>query len=235
MYQKAKKLTIILIFVFFLPVTTYSQSWHSVLLIAASKGDIPTVKDLLVFGADINVKDNNGLRPLHIAVNKSNSEMIEFLINNRANINAKNKNGLTALHYAVYHHQKDIISMLISKGANVNSRGNVRGSTPLMLAAEKGNVKLIELLLENGAKINAVDQFEETALARAYRMEKLKAATLLESRGAIRKPDRNVYSYSEKDLKVIPKVAIPGWTADDDDDGLDDEENEALEEQFEAE
>lgn len=50
----------------------------------------------------------------------------------------------------------DLIDLAVKAGANVNhmSPGN-GGRTPLQLAAEKGDIKLIKLLLELGANVNA--------------------------------------------------------------------------------
>jgi ankyrin repeat protein len=127
-----------------------------------------------------------------------------------------------------------IVSLLIKKNADVNVRGNVRGSTPLMLAAEKGEVKIIEILLEGGALVNAVDQFEETALARAYRSEQTKAVAFLESKGATRKPERS-FNHHDKELRPFTKATIPQWSAAAEDAGFEEEEPVAPDESFEEE
>jgi ankyrin repeat protein len=97
-----------------------------------------------------------------------------------------------------------------------------------MLAAEQGHVKVLELLLSRGAKINAVDQFEETACARAYHMNQIKAAQYLESKGGRGKPERSSLShYSTRDKDGRPvKTQLPQWSAAAEDAGVDDTEDE---------
>lgn len=63
-------------------------------------------------------------------------------------------------------HSFELAQSLISKGADVNLPGKY-GMTPLMLAVASGNVDLVKLMLDNGAKksINARDQKDkDTAL-----------------------------------------------------------------------
>ena len=47
--------------------------------------------------------------------------------------------------------------MLLSQGANINGKANTTGRTPLMWAAFRGNVILLELLITKGGDINLED------------------------------------------------------------------------------
>ena len=49
----------------------------------------------------------------------------------------------------------ETIKSLIAQGKDINAR-NIRGQTPLHLAAAKGNSDVVQLLLENGAEVDAV-------------------------------------------------------------------------------
>ena len=203
---------------------------------ASAEGNLAQVKKLLSEGADCNVTDPKGRTALIEAAWGGYLDVVKVLIEKGADINCSDNSGFTPLMRAVEEEHVTVVNHLIQKGADINTRGNVRGSTPLMLAAENGSVKIIEILLEHGAKINAVDQFEETALARAYRMEQLKAVSLLESRGATRKPERSLFSsHSDKDLRPVTKASLPKWSAAADDAGFDEEDSSPVEERFEEE
>jgi len=83
-----------------------------------------------------------------------------------------------------------------------------------MLAAEGGDQKLITLLLGAGARINDVDQYEETAVARAYKAGQEKTAQFLESKGGRGKTERSsYYSHSDRDASTVMVEAVPQWSA----------------------
>ena len=44
--------------------------------------------------------------------------------------------------------------MLINGGAEINKARTDNGITPLLIAAQKGNLQIVEILLKNGALIN---------------------------------------------------------------------------------
>jgi ankyrin repeat protein len=203
---------------------------------ASAKGDLAKVKKLVEEGADVNTAVAGGRTALIEAAWGGHADIVKYLIERGASVNSADTSGYTPLMRAAEEGHAPIVTLLLKKGADVNTRGNVRGSTALMLAAEKGEVKIIELLIDHGAMLNAVDQFEETALARAYRAEQMKAVTYLESKGATRKPERNLFSHHDKELRPVTKASIPQWSAAADDAGFDDEEPAApSEEAFEEE
>ncbi|MBN1578688.1 MAG: ankyrin repeat domain-containing protein [Chitinispirillaceae bacterium] len=204
------------------------------LIRASAKGDLALVKKLIDEGANVNNADASGRTALLEAAWGGYNDVVKFLIERGAKVNSADTSGFTPLMRAIEDGHGAVVTALIKHGADVNTRGNVRGLTPLMLAAERGDVKTIDTLLSHGAKINALDQFEETALAHAYRAAQLKAVTLLESKGATRKPERSMLTHHEKDLRPFTKASIPQWGAAADDAGFEEEET-APEEPFEEE
>ena len=198
------------------------------LIRACIKGDLVAVKKFLQDGVDVNSMDSSGRTALIEAAWSGNSEIVKLLLNSGADIDASDKSGFTALMRASEEGHTTVVGTLIAKGADVNIAGKVRGTTPLMLAAENGCLKIIQVLLDGGAKINAVDQYEETALARAYRTNQIKAATLLESKGARGKTERSIYSQPDKEFRPISKAALSQWSPaaieSDEDEIIDDRE-----------
>ena len=69
---------------------------------------------------------------------------------------SKDKNGRTLLHFVIEENYKELVQVLIDKGADVNVYDTVR--TPLHSSCynEKDDPSIAEILLKNGAMINAV-------------------------------------------------------------------------------
>jgi len=118
---------------------------------ATQKGDIEGVKQHLAAGADVNVKDDSGLTPLHYAGGK---EIAEILIAEGADVNAKSDgSGVTPLHFAADRGHTEVVELLITAGADVNAK-NTFSVTPLHSAASEGHKEVGELLIAEGADVN---------------------------------------------------------------------------------
>lgn len=97
--------------------------------------------------ADINGKPKSGYSPLMTAVKNNNMEITKMLLEKGANVNDITVNSReSAIFFAVHNDNIEIVKLLISKGADVNMV-NGYAQTPLTIAVEKGNKKMINLLL----------------------------------------------------------------------------------------
>jgi uncharacterized protein len=149
------------------------------LLYAARENCIACVDVLLTSGADIDLPDPDGVSPLNLAIMNANWDLAERLIERSADVDQWDIYGEAPLYTAVGlrsrtdggrasidpPNQTDgltIIRLLLERGANpnmqlffrpANVRGstNTRGSTPLIRAANAGDLELVQLLLEHGA------------------------------------------------------------------------------------
>jgi ankyrin repeat protein len=104
---------------------------------------------------------------LHVAVRKRNLELVKLLLDHKADPNQLASNPAhpdhsyntplagTPLHDAVLT-SLEITRLLIERGANVNTASETTGVTPLHLAVRVDeNEKIIQLLIENGASLDA--------------------------------------------------------------------------------
>jgi ankyrin repeat protein len=124
---------------------------------AADAGHLNVVQYLVSKGANVNAKDRNGYTPLLLALVSDNAdiELLKVLVGEGADVNVKAaSDGFTALHWAAANNRVDAISFLLDKGANKNAR-NGNNVTPLFLAASKGNLDVVDDLINNrGVHLN---------------------------------------------------------------------------------
>jgi len=154
---------------------------------AVYAGDLNKVKALLEVDPNLlESKDNDGSTPLHIACLKNQVAITNLLIDKGANVNARDNWNHTPLHNAmgVFGQDINLIRHLIAEGADVNAQGN-RGETPLeWSAADRGNLEVTRLLIDNGADINLCAKGAISILHRAIKNNQKETAKLLVERNA---------------------------------------------------
>lgn len=121
------------------------------------------IKTLIKKGANVNARDKNAYTALIFIYHNCSGkypvqEGVELLLKYGADINARDKNGMTALAHSIGRYcSDDSIQLLINKGANINTKDKF-GYTPLLLAAKYRKLQIIQMLLDNGAKIEDANE-----------------------------------------------------------------------------
>lgn len=165
-----------------------SLSVDARLLVACALGDAEIAREALQAGANPNKPCNegfDGVTPLVMAVGISRSlEVTSLLIDAGADVNIEWSEDTTPIFETTADQFYDLAKLLVLKGANVNVRmGN--GLTPLMFAARNGASMCVDLFLDAGADINAVeDEHGVGAFGLALNRLDLQLAEHLLSRGA---------------------------------------------------
>ncbi len=103
-------------------------------------------------GIDLNAESIWGETALLNAVDTGKLELCKYLLEKGADPNIKNSADCTALVLSCSSYNKGIARELIKHGADVDIMG--RDGTALMEAVRKGDLGMMELLLENNADIN---------------------------------------------------------------------------------
>ena len=162
---------------------------------AVFEGRIDKVRILIDAGANVNDVNNEGKTPLHIAVSMGHAEIVKFLIENRAGLYIEDSEGKTPVDYSVdgeirtilkkkmiiiaffkavaagrFSEVREVLEVAYQLIGNiyliVNSV-NLKGKTPLHVAALKGYTDIVKYLVENGTDINISDNEGKTPLRNA--------------------------------------------------------------------
>ncbi len=129
------------------------------------------VKDLMTRDPSlINMFSHDGFTPLHLAVFFGHTDIAHMLLTFNPDVSAVSRNEMMVqpLHSAATGNHYDICKELLARGADVNAVQQ-DGFTPLMAAAQNGNIALTELFLRHGADPRAKATGGKTA--RDFAME----------------------------------------------------------------
>ena len=160
---------------------------QTALMLASAKGHIGAVRELIARGIDVDITGQDGINAIGIAVVEGQAEVVDILLEARVKLNVKDTlYGNTPLALAISEGRTQIATKLLNAGADPNLRATLE-MTPLMIAAMRGNLVLVELLLEKKVDVNAKNMGGYTAIEIARRgghkeiVEKLRQGGAIES------------------------------------------------------
>jgi len=179
------------------------------LIHAAERNHVPSIRALVAAGADLEESVADSFGPLSLAIEGGKFLAAKTLIELGANVNAAAGTDrvtpimVAASQLAVGEAAKeierrqglrstDIASALIERGADVNA-ANAHGVTALMIAAARGNIPMLGLLLEAGADPSRKSSAGKTAIDIArenLNEDAAKSITLFEATISERSPPR---------------------------------------------
>ncbi len=134
------------------------------LTIAAAKGDVKKVHDLVISGTSPNLTDASGRPAICWAALEGHTDVVaELLKAPRILVNATDKEGNTALILAAQRGHNDTVDTLIQAKAKLNV-DNKDGMTALIFAAQSGFLRCVQLLIKAGADATIQDRTGRTAL-----------------------------------------------------------------------
>jgi len=162
---------------------------------AIEHDSIAQIKSLLKKGVDLNkpiligeeydLEEYDEISPLFYAIRKyASMELIELLLENGVDLFQTDADGISVLDMAIKFRRKEMIGYCIDKGFDLNSTKRKSGITPVMLAACFSDTEMMQMLLDAGGEINAVDSTGMSPLDYARKLGQKKMQTYLEERGA---------------------------------------------------
>jgi hypothetical protein len=160
---------------------TSRNNW---LIISGKTGKVERLKEMLAQGADINASDGY-CTALMYAASRGHLDYVAQIVRLGADVGRKSSDGKTAAEFAAEAGHRTIVDLLFAHGApygpleearnllasiagglDVNARDE-HGITPLMRAADRGQERLIEILLDHGAETQPKTRFGYTAMMMA--------------------------------------------------------------------
>ena len=109
-------------------------------------------------------KDIFGRTPLHITCATGNSWLATTLVAAGAESRVTDASGLSPFQYSVIYKRHKIAKMLLNADANVNENFPYLGRKALHIATDQSDLKMVQILLDYQARIDAVDFNGKTAL-----------------------------------------------------------------------
>lgn len=169
---------------------------------AAIKGNhLEMVVYLLSIGFDPTVPDSQGLNALHQAVSQQQPKLVAALLTAGVPVQSFTvTSGLTALHFSARQEDSTLTAELLKAGADPNAaarsiyfgEGTFGGDTPLHLAAQRGRLATVQLLLDQGADPLRRNHEGMQPLHSAARSGQIELLELFKARG---------HDFSAKDWK----------------------------------
>jgi uncharacterized protein len=149
--------------------------------LAVNRDDGDTVQRLVQRGMDPNARSPQGQTALHLALRDQSPRVAQALWASPAlDVDALNASGETPLMMAALRGDLDWAQKLIQRGAKIHKDG----WSPLHYAATGNETKLVTLLLERGAPVDARSPNGSTPLMMASRYGNERSVDLLLARGA---------------------------------------------------
>jgi ankyrin repeat protein len=129
----------------------------TLLMQAASEGDILSASNLLASGDNANSRTLDGYTALMFAAVFGHDEIVRILLSNGADANMQSKDGMTALILAARFGHLNVVNNLLATGCNTGSKDRY-GQTAFRLACDREYMefrdykKIAEALEKAGAR-----------------------------------------------------------------------------------
>ncbi|XP_032659033.1 CARD- and ANK-domain containing inflammasome adapter protein-like [Chelonoidis abingdonii] len=143
-------------------INAVNASNETLLHIAAANGRVAIIEYLINKGAKLDVKDKKGRTPMHRAAEKGRDDAVKVLLQAGAYIYSLDKEAKTPLHLAAQNHHTHILKRILKKARCYKNQQNF-----LHMAALKDESNFAQMLLKNGAPVDAKDEKGQTALGYA--------------------------------------------------------------------
>uniref|UniRef100_UPI00398F7D25 transient receptor potential cation channel subfamily A member 1b n=1 Tax=Pristiophorus japonicus TaxID=55135 RepID=UPI00398F7D25 len=101
----------------------------------------------------LNDKDINGCTPLHYVCRQGLTDSVDKMLSLKTSLHLKTMDKKSSLHFAAGYGRLNTCKLLLQNAyeTKILNEGDEKGMTPLLLAAQNGHTKVVQLLLSKGA------------------------------------------------------------------------------------
>jgi ankyrin repeat protein len=131
---------------------------------AAADGDIASLQELLLTGADPNARDGNGRTPLHVAAYRGQHDAMLALAAAGADPNALERDFYDIVTIAAVADDVPTLNVTLEIGCSPGNVTSRYDGTALIAAAHLGHVEVVDTLITAGAPLDHVNNLRWTAL-----------------------------------------------------------------------
>ncbi|XP_058799767.1 ankyrin repeat domain-containing protein 35 isoform X15 [Phymastichus coffea] len=128
----------------------------SALHYAATLGHADATALLLELGADANRQDRKGRTPALCAAAKGQLETLKLLVQHGGSLRARTLRGTGVAHEAAASGRPELLGWIARRRPALLDAAAPDGRTPLHVAAQRGHLGVCKLLLDGGARANAL-------------------------------------------------------------------------------
>jgi len=143
-----------------------SKFGETPLHVAAKKGDMSKVKELLSQGANPNIADAAGWYPLHDVAVSGKEEAVDImslLISHGATVDVFSGDGITPLHDAIMYGSKEQVAALVRAGADTEL-ADKSGKTVADLAESSDTQGMLQVIMEEKESLGKIKSSENQDL-----------------------------------------------------------------------
>uniref|UniRef100_A0A7S4JQX9 EF-hand domain-containing protein n=1 Tax=Prymnesium polylepis TaxID=72548 RepID=A0A7S4JQX9_9EUKA len=136
---------------------------------------------------DLNMTDRKGKTPIMIAAEYGQTELVMHLLDLQANLKAEAESGWTIMHFVVNANKPELLQQfLVHKEVNAIKKELLTGidqdeRSAMHIAAFKCDEKIVEILAQNGAKVDQADRAGNNPMALAQRAGRRKSRDIMEA------------------------------------------------------